>query len=112
MLASGNPRRAKELVLTGELISAEEARAIGLVNRVVPDGELGAAARQLAARLLARAPQALGLAKRVIRECVSADLAAGRTLEGLAQSILLKTRDHQEGIEAFRAKRPPRFEGR
>lgn len=104
--------RAKELVLTGELISAEEARAIGLVNRVVPDAELGAAARQLAARLLARAPQALGLAKRVIRECVSADLAAGRTLEGLAQSILLKTRDHQEGIEAFRAKRPPRFEGR
>lgn len=104
--------RAKELVLTGELIPAEEARAIGLVNRVVPDGELMATVRAVATGLLKRAPQALGLAKRVIRECVSADLAAGRTLEGLAQSILLKTQDHQEGIQAFRQKRPPRFEGR
>ncbi len=83
--------RAKELVLTGEIISADEALRYGLA---------------------AKAPQALGLAKRVIQSCVSADLQTARTLESFGQSILIKTADHREGVTAFREKRRPRFEGR
>ena len=104
--------RAKELVLTGEIVGADEALRGGIVNRVVEDAELAAEARALATRLAAKAPQALGLAKRVIQSCVSADLHTARTLESFGQSILIKTADHREGVKAFREKRRPRFEGR
>src|SRR5216117_11854 len=104
--------RAKELVLTGEIISAEEACRYGLVSRVVEDEALMAEARGLAERLRAKAPQALGIAKRVLQNCVSADLQTSRTLESFGQSILIKTTDHREGVNAFREKRRPRFEGR
>ncbi len=104
--------RAKELVLTGEIMSAEDALRHGLVHRVVDDGALLTEARALAERLCGKAPQALGIAKRVIQTCVSADLQTGRTIESFAQSILIKTRDHREGVTAFREKRRPKFEGR
>lgn len=104
--------RAKELVLTGEIISAEDAHRYGLVSRVVDDDALLPEARGLAERLSAKAPQALGIAKRVLQNCVSADLGTARTLESFGQSILIKTADHREGVNAFRAKRRPKFEGR
>jgi len=104
--------RAKELVLTGEIITAEDALRHGLVSRVVDDGALMAEALALAERLAGKAPQALGIAKRVLQSCVSADLQTGRTLESFGQSILIKTRDHREGVTAFREKRRPKFEGR
>jgi len=104
--------RAKELVLTGEIITAEDALRHGLVNRVVDDGALGTEARALAERLRDKAPQALGIAKRVLLNCVSADLQTGRTIESFGQSILIKTKDHREGVAAFREKRRPKFEGR
>ena len=104
--------RAKELVLTGEIITAEDAFRHGLVNRVVDDGALSAEARALAERLRGKAPQALGIAKRVLQNCVSADLQTGRTIESFGQSILIKTEDHREGVTAFREKRRPKFEGR
>jgi len=104
--------RAKELVLTGEIITAEDALRHGLVNRVVDDGALSAEARALAERLRGKAPQALGIAKRVLQNCVSADLQTGRTIESFGQSILIKTKDHREGVTAFREKRRPKFEGR
>jgi len=69
-------------------------------------------ARELAERLGAKAPQALGIAKRVLQSCVSADLQTARTIESLGQSILIKTTDHREGVKAFREKRRPTFEGR
>ena len=59
-----------------------------------------------------KAPQALGIAKRVLQNCVSADLQTGRTIESFGQSILIKTKDHREGVTAFREKRRPKFEGR
>lgn len=104
--------RAKELVLGGEILDARTAAEFGLINRVYPEGELMAAARRFAERLLGKAPQAVGMAKRILNACASADLQTGRLLESLGQSVLLRTDDHREGVQAFRAKRKPHFQGR
>ena len=106
------PARTKELVFTGDLIPASEAHVMGLVNRVVPAADLLAAARGLAEKFLAKAPQALGIAKLLINHAASVDDATARTLDRLGQSILLPTADAAEGARAFRAKRPPTFTGR
>ena len=104
--------RAKEMILSGELISADEAQRIGLLYRVTPDGALLESATEFARRLLTRAPQAVGLAKRVLRDCLSADLSTGRDIEALAMSVLIQTADHKEGVKAFREKRRPKFQGK
>src|SRR5436853_7422244 len=96
--------KAKELIFTGDMISAHEAERIGLVNRVVPHDELMNHTRQLAEHLLTRAPESLGLAKRLLWHAVTSDFATGRMLEALAQSVLIKSNDHREGIRAFREK--------
>jgi enoyl-CoA hydratase/carnithine racemase len=96
--------KAKELVLLGEKISAVEALQAGLVNRVVAHSRLLPEAREIAQKLSAKAREALGLAKRVLQASIDADLATGRLLEFLGQSILLKTEDHQKGVKAFREK--------
>src|SRR5215510_814996 len=103
--------KAKELIFTGEMIPAAEAERIGLVNRVVPHDDLMDHARKLAEHLLTRAPEALGLAKRILWHSVNSDFATGRMLEALGQSILVKSKDHREGIIAFREKRKPEFKG-
>ena len=104
--------RAKELAFTGELIPAAEARAMGLVNRSAAAADLQAEARRFAAKLLPKAPQALGIAKLLINTAEDVDGATGRVLDRLGQSLLLPTADAAEGARAFRAKRPPRFSGR
>ncbi len=104
--------KAKELIFTGEMISAESAEKIGLINKVLNPERLLAEANELAQHLLTRAPVALGLVKRILWNCVNVDMATGRTLESLAQSVLIKTEDHKEGIKAFREKRTPRFKGK
>ncbi len=104
--------KAKELIFIGDMISADEALRIGLINRVVPHQQLLDETYKIARHLLTRAPVALGLAKRILWNCINVDLATGRAIESLAQSILIKTEDHQEGIRAFREKRTPKFTGR
>lgn len=103
---------AKELVLTGELISAADAQQIGLVNAVVPADQVMARTKDYAAKIMKRGPLAVGMAKQIINTALSVDAATGRALERLGQSILLKTEDAQEGFQAFREKRPPKFSGR
>jgi len=104
------PGRAKDLVFRGALLDAEEAADYGMVEHVEPDPE--AFAREYAADLLEGPPQALGLSKRVITAASDTDVATAGLLESLAQSTLIETADHREGIEAFREDRPPEFSGR
>ena len=106
------PAWTKELILAGEFIDAERARDIGLVTRVVPRAKLEDEARALADKLVKKAPQALGAAKAVINACQNIDTASGRILERMAQSPLILSEDHKEGVKAFREKRPPQYKGR
>jgi len=104
--------QAKRLVMTGEMISAERALELGLVEEVLPPEALMVRARELAGQLAGKAPLALGLAKVVLNACLNVDPDTGRHLERLGQSILKKSEDHLEGAQAFVEKRKPRFKGR
>ena len=68
--------------------------------------------RTLAEKLVAKAPMALGLAKAIMNTCENIDMASGRILERIGQSVLIKSDDHKEGVRAFRDKRPPEYKGR
>ncbi len=104
--------RARELVYTGTQLSAEDARAIGLVNTVVPPANLMATVRGLAEAIGQRAPLAVAAAKRAIR--AGEDLPLGRALafETEQFAALFATADQKEGMRAFLEKRPPEFAGR
>ena len=104
--------RAKELTLLNDDVTPAEARAMGLVNRVVPDEKLLDETRDYVQMLLKRAPQSLGLAKKILNMVANVDQTTAILMEGLAQSILLRTEDHQEGLRAFRDKRKPQFSGK
>lgn len=103
--------RAKELLMTGELIDAEEAYRLGLVNHIYPHEKLEEATEELARQLAKGAPAALRWTKasvnKVLRDRVNLILDTSLALEGLSGG----TKDHQEGITAFIEKRPPVFKG-
>jgi enoyl-CoA hydratase len=100
--------RAKEMVMLGDLMSAEEAARYGMVWKVVDDDQLIPEALKLAKK----APLALGMAKAVLRACVDTDMTSGHTLEMLAQNVLMDSKDHNEGVRAFLDRRKPTFTGR
>lgn len=104
--------RAKDIVLRGRRIGAEEALALGLVTEVVPPDELDAAVSRLVDELSAHSPLALAMAKRVLNQAYEGPLSLGLELEGLAYGLLQQTQDFREGVEAFVEKRKPEFEGR
>ncbi len=102
------PREALELNLTGEPIGAEEALALGLATRVVPDHELFDTALAWARKLAGQAPLAVEQIKRVSG---SGDLDAGIEAEKQAFASVFASEDAREGISAFIEKRAARFRG-
>jgi len=106
------PGHTKELVMLGELIDADYALEIGLVEHVYPEETFQQEVDVLATKLASRPAQALGIAKYVIDNALETDRATGRYIERLGQSVLLRTKDHEEGVDSFLAKRTPQFTGR
>ena len=106
------PAVAKQLLLTGEPLSAADAARHGLVNEVVPAGGALDAALALAGRLAALAPLALAAAKRLVDDSAGVPLDAAVLLERETVSMLFGTSDRVEGVRAFLDKRPARFVGR
>lgn len=103
--------RAKELILTGKIIDAQEALNIGLVSRVVPLENLLDEALKIAGEIMKKGPLSLNLAKKLINASLSTDQNTGLMLELFAQSILFSSSDRMEGINAFFEKRKPEFTG-
>lgn len=104
--------RAKDLIYSARFVNAAEALALGLVNQVVPDGELLAAAQAKAASLANSAPYTFALTKQMIHATIAPPLESFLELERLSQPQLTQTEDHKEAVRAFKEKRPPNFLGR
>ena len=104
--------KTKELIITADPINAAEARRIGLISQVCKDDEFMDRVYTYAERLLKNSPFAMGMAKHVVNMCVNADMHTGRDIERLAQSVLVTSEDHKEGMAAFFEKRDPVFKGK
>jgi enoyl-CoA hydratase len=104
--------KATEMILTGEIIGAEEAHRVGLVTRVISSDELVDAVRETARSIMSKGPLAIRLAKLAIRTGFETDLKTGLVIERLAQAVLLTSEDKREGTSAFLEKREPEFKGK
>jgi enoyl-CoA hydratase len=104
--------KAKELILTAARLTAAEALALGLVNRVVPGDRLAEATMALAREIAAKPPLAVRLAKQVIDRGMQTDMQTALDFELYAAAILFDTEDRKEGMRAFVDKRAPQFRGR
>jgi enoyl-CoA hydratase/carnithine racemase len=106
------PARAREMILTGRVITAAEAARIGLVHEVVPSGEAVARATAIGEEIAARGPLAVREAKRLIDAATDLDLDAGLAAELEASERIFATEDMLEGAHAFFGKRDPDYHGR
>jgi len=103
---------AHELILTGEMITADEALRVGLVNRVVEPGELLATAEAIAKKIIANAPVAVKYALEAVERGMEMPQEEGLYLEATLFGLCCATQDMREGTRAFLEKRSPKFEGR
>ena len=103
---------AKELIFTGRRIKADEARAAGLINHLVPAGQAKAKAREIAERIAANGPIAVRQAKKAIGYGMETDLDTAMILAIEAYNATVVTEDRLEGVRAFNEKRKPEFKGR
>jgi enoyl-CoA hydratase len=104
--------RAMELILTGDLIGAEEALRTGLVNKIFPAAELMAETKKCAEKIASKGPVAIAYARRAVRKGAELNLPAGNDYEAELFALLFATQDQKEGMRAFLAKRPAKFEGK
>lgn len=104
--------KAMELILTGDLITAEEAERLGLVNTVVAPEELEAKTLALANRIAEMSPVALAMAKMAVKSAARLDLRAGMDAEVDLFALCFSSEDKEEGVRAFIEKRKPEFKGR
>jgi enoyl-CoA hydratase len=104
--------RALELILTGDMIDAEAACAMGLVNRVLPAEELLPAARKTAAKLAGKSPLTLRAALKAVNEGLAQNQDGGCRLEAALFGVCGSSEDAREGCAAFLEKRKPAFKGR
>jgi enoyl-CoA hydratase/carnithine racemase len=104
--------RALQLILSGEIISAQEAYRIGLVNEVVPGANLIAQAEALLNQIISNAPVGVKYSIEAVNKGLDASLAEGLLLEASLFAICAGTEDKKEGTSAFLAKRPAKFQGR
>ena len=104
--------RAKEVLLGGDDLDAEAARAAGLLSELAPSADaLPAVARARVERMLGRAPLSFAAAKRLLHVAADVDQRSGVLAESLAQTALLQSEDHREGLAAVRERREPDFKG-
>jgi enoyl-CoA hydratase/carnithine racemase len=104
--------KALEMILTGDVIDAQEALRIGLVNRVVPKGDVSKVIMELAKDMVSKSPIATRYAKEAICKGMELSLDQGLRLEADLYFLLHTTKDRTEGIRAFQEKRKAHFEGR
>jgi enoyl-CoA hydratase len=104
--------RTKELIFTSDIITAEEAFKLGMINRVVPEDQLMSTAKEMAKKIATKSPAALKLAKQAINYGMQTSLEAGLKYEYELYSLSLGLEDKAEGVNAFLEKRAPKFVGR
>lgn len=106
--------KAKELIFTGKIITAEEAEKIGLVNQVTEDSReaLMTATQEMAGQMMKKGPMALAMAKIAINTGHDLDMDSALLIEKLCQTLVMSTDDRKEGTAAFLEKRKAEFQGR
>lgn len=107
-----SPCRAKEIMFTGEQISAEEALTLGLANKIVAKEDVLAAAKEIARKIAAKSPLVLKLLKRTLKHGADMPFSAALAYEQSMIGLVLDTADAHEGCSAFLDKRKPNFTGR
>ena len=105
-------RRAKEIVLTGEPFTAEQALAWGMINKICEPDRLMSDALAVAARIAGNAPLSVRQAKKALDKATELDRSSGYAFEIEAYNRTVVTEDRQEGINAFNEKRKPKYKGR